>query len=193
VAVEATGASVVEREIRIQASPETVFAFLTDPAKMVRWMGNRAVFEPHAGGAYAVDISWGTRVSGEVVEVVPSNRVVFTWGWEREVFPVPPGSSTVEIVLEPEGDGTLLRLTHRDLPRDMTAFHVLGWDHYLGRLATAAGNGDPGRDPMTSTVRALRAIAPTIPRPHLYRLALRRVSGSLRAARAACRARSRAP
>lgn len=186
-AVEATGASVVEREIRIEASPETVFAFLTDPAKMVRWMGTRAVFEPRAGGAYGVDISWGSRVSGEVVEVVPGSRVVFTWGWEREVFPVAPGASTVEIVLEQDGDGTLLRLTHRDLPAEMTAFHVLGWEHYLGRLALAAADRDPGRDPMTSSVRALRAIAPTIPRPHLYRLAFRRLAAWARPSRARAR------
>jgi uncharacterized protein YndB with AHSA1/START domain len=176
-------ASAVEREIRIEASPQTVFQFLIDPAKMVRWMGTRAIIDARPGGAYGVDISWGTRVRGEIVEVVPDRRVVFTWGWERDVFPVPPGTTTVEIVLEPDGDGTLLRLTHRDLPQDMTAFHVLGWDHYLARLATAAADGDPGRDPMTSTVRALRRIAPTISRSHLYRLALRRVAAVVRARR----------
>ncbi len=182
-AAGAAATSIVEREVRIEASPATVFEFLVDPSKMVRWMGNRAVFDPGPGGAYGVDISWGTRVSGEVVEVVPGRSVVFTWGWEGEVFPVAPGASTVEIVLEPDGEGTLLRLTHRDLPADMTAFHVLGWEHYLARLAIAAADGDPGRDPMTSTFGALRRIAPTISRSHLVVLGFRRVRSGARALR----------
>src|SRR5438067_1495843 len=42
----------VEREIRIDAPPSVVFEFLTDPAKMVRWMGTEAVLEPWPGGRY---------------------------------------------------------------------------------------------------------------------------------------------
>ena len=60
--------------------------------------------------------------------------------------PVPPGSSTVEIELVPDGDGTLLRFTHRDLPSAEAAeSHAHGWDHYLGRLAIAAAGRRPGR------------------------------------------------
>src|SRR5205814_2180912 len=40
----------VERDIRIDAPPSVVFEFLTDPAKMVRWMGTEAVLEPWPGG-----------------------------------------------------------------------------------------------------------------------------------------------
>ena len=39
--------NVVQREIQIAASPATVFAFLTEPDKMLTWMGIEAVFEPH--------------------------------------------------------------------------------------------------------------------------------------------------
>jgi hypothetical protein len=59
-----------------------------------------------------------------------------------------PGSSTIEIELTPEGDGTSLRFVHRDLPSaESTASHGHGWDHYLTRLETAAAGGDPGEDP----------------------------------------------
>jgi len=65
--------------------------------------------------------------------------------------PVPPGSSTIEIELTPDGDGTRLRFVHRDLPSDeAAASHGHGWDHYLERLATAAPGGDPGEDPWLS-------------------------------------------
>jgi hypothetical protein len=71
---------------------------------------------------------------------------VFTWGWENEDALVPPGSSTVEVELVPEGESTLVRLTHRDLPADMRDQHAHGWIHYLGRLAVGAEGGDPGPD-----------------------------------------------
>ena len=60
---------------------------------------------------------------------------------------VPPGSTTVEITLELDGDATLVRLVHRDLPEDSRGPHAHGWETYLGRLAIRANGGDPGPDP----------------------------------------------
>lgn len=136
---------VVVREIRIAARPETVFLFLTDPAKMVRWKGRQATLDPRPGGVYRVDIDGKHIARGEFLEVVPYRRIVFTWGWEGGE-PVPPGSSTVEIVLVPDGDSTILRLTHQGLPAATRDSHREGWEHYLARLALAAAGTDPGRD-----------------------------------------------
>jgi uncharacterized protein YndB with AHSA1/START domain len=72
--------------------------------------------------------------------------VVFTWGWPGEHSPLPPGSSTVEITLIPDGDGTLLRLRHLGLPADQLPLHDRGWEHYLARLIVAGEGGDPGPD-----------------------------------------------
>jgi uncharacterized protein YndB with AHSA1/START domain len=88
----------------------------------------------------------GMAARGRFLELVPDVRVVFTWGWEGSAA-LPPGSTTVEIELVPDGDGTLVRLTHRDLPADERAVHEAGWAHYLPRLALAAEGGDPGVDP----------------------------------------------
>src|SRR5437588_3058468 len=152
----ATTVEVVHREITIDAAPSTVFEFLTDPTKMVRWMGTEAVLDPRPGGDYAVNINGRDRVSGEVIQIVPHRRLMFTWGWEDGALPVGPGQSTVEISLEPEGEGTLLRLTHRDLPQGMHKFHRLGWGYALDRLARVAAGQDPGPDPLRSPVRAAR-------------------------------------
>lgn len=140
-------ANIIKREIRIAARPETVFAFFTDPAKMVRWKGKQAVLDPRAGGIYRVDINGRDIARGEFVEIVPYRRVVFTWGWERDGHPIPPGSSTVEVTLVPDGDGTILTLIHRDLPAEAREAHTHGWMHYLARLADAASGRDPGPDP----------------------------------------------
>ena len=86
--------------------------------------------------------------SGRYVEVVPHSRIVFTWGWEDEGNAVPPGTTTIDVTLTPAGEGTLLRLTHRDLPTaEMRERHGEGWTHYLARLALAAAGQDPGPDP----------------------------------------------
>jgi uncharacterized protein YndB with AHSA1/START domain len=144
----------VEREIAIAASPETVWEFLVDPDKATRWMGQAASFDPRPGGLYRIDVIPGHTAQGEFVELDPPRRLVHTWGWEPgEDGPnqVPSGSSTVEIELLPDGDGTILRFTHRDLPSQAAAdSHAHGWDHYLERLAIAAPGGDPGADPWVS-------------------------------------------
>ena len=127
------------------------------------------------GGDYRVNISGHERVSGEGIEIVPHRRLVFTWGWEDGALPVAPGQSTVEISLEPDGDGTLVRLTHRDLPQGMHAFHTIGWDYALPRLAVVAAGGDPGPDPLRSLIRGTQMVARSLPPRYLYRFARRRL------------------
>jgi uncharacterized protein YndB with AHSA1/START domain len=138
----------IERELRIDASPETVFEFFTDPEKIVRWKGRAATLDPRPGGVYRVELNAEAIVIGEFLEVDPPNRVVFTWGWDGDFAATPPGSSTVEITLTPEGDGTLVHLVHSGLPNaDSVEQHAHGWDMYLGRLEIAVIGGDAGPDP----------------------------------------------
>ena len=128
----------IERIITIAARPETVFRLLTDPREYVRWKGQLAQLEPRPGGDFRVDFPDDKgSVIGEFVEIVPGRRVVFTWGWQDNAI-VPPGSSTVEIDLEPDGQGTRLRLVHRGLPDGALASHTEGWDYFLPRLTNVA-------------------------------------------------------
>jgi uncharacterized protein YndB with AHSA1/START domain len=139
---------VIEREVHIDASPQTVFEFFTDPAKMVRWKGTQATLDPRPGGVYRVEMNEQVIAVGEYVELDPPNRLVFTWGWEGDYASTPPGSSTVEVTFRPDGDGTLVRLVHTDLPSAEAAeAHAVGWDQYIARLVIAAAGGDPGPDP----------------------------------------------
>ena len=147
-------AAVVERELRIEASPETVFDFFVDPNRMIQWMGRKAELDPRPGGTFRVDLN-GRHISrGEYVEIDPPQRVVFTFGWEGETSVVAPGTSTVEVRFSADGDGTLVRFLHRDLPEESRGSHAHGWDHYLQRLAIAASGADPGRDPWSDPDRA---------------------------------------
>ena len=138
----------VAREVMVSASPETIFPFLIAPEKIVRWKGTDAMLDPRPGGIYRVNVAGKNMARGEFVEVSPYSKVVFTWGWEGDTE-VPPGSSTVEVSLTPDGDETIVRLRHTDLPtKESAAKHTMGWDHYMSRLAVAAPGGDPGEDPM---------------------------------------------
>jgi uncharacterized protein YndB with AHSA1/START domain len=134
------------REIMIDATPETIWPFLTDPEKHIEWDGTVAELDPRPGGVYRVLVAGQHQSAGEYVEVDPLKKVVFTFGWEQEGHPIPAGSTTVEITLEREGAKTRVRLVHRGLPDDAVSDHTGGWDHYLQRLAVCASGGDPGPD-----------------------------------------------
>ena len=138
----------VRREVQIAAPPATVFAFLTDPDKILSWMGGEATTEVHPGGLYLVKgIGKNAVVArGAFREVVPVHRLAYSFGWEGNEE-VPPGSSLVEIDLLDRDGGTLLRMTHSGLPNAVQcAYHNRGWAHYMGRLAVAAAGRDPGVD-----------------------------------------------
>jgi uncharacterized protein YndB with AHSA1/START domain len=143
----ATDTTVYERTLAIDASPETVWEFLVDPEKLMRWKGINADLETQPGGIFRCEVIPGHIARGEYVEIDKPNKLVFTWGWDGSED-VPPGSSTIEIELASDGDGTSLRFVHKDLPNaEAIASHAHGWDHYLPRLETAARGGDPGGDP----------------------------------------------
>ncbi len=135
-------------EIEVAAPTEVVWAFLTDPDELVRWLGVAATLEVHPGGTFRFELFEGQFCSGRYVEVVPYRRVVFTWGWEDQAIPVPPGSTTVAIDLEPRLDQrTLVRLTHAGLDWEMRPLHADGWSRYLERLTAVAEGRTPPDDP----------------------------------------------
>lgn len=129
----------VEIERKIAAAPETVFSYLTDPAKFVVWMGTRAELDARPGGRFRIEVENGTVAAGEYLEVDAPTRLVFSWGWEGDAA-VPPGSTTVEITVAAVGSGSLLRLRHLGLPtEEQRQLHQGGWTMYADRLAGLFG------------------------------------------------------
>ncbi len=133
----------VELSLRLEAAPEDVFPFLTEPDHYIRWQGVRAELDPRPGGVFRVWMDADTVAAGEYVEVTPHRRVVFTWGWEGNAE-VPPGSTTVEIDLHSDGDGTTLSLRHTGLPDGAAAaMHEEGWRFFTARLLEVAAGREP--------------------------------------------------
>lgn len=104
------GSVIIEREIFIAASPETIFAFLIDPALMTRWFGIKNMLEPRPGGVFSVRVALDHLARGVFREVVPHRKVAFTLGLgiERSVT----------------GSTETWRVTRRDRTRATRGRHV---------------------------------------------------------------------
>ena len=146
---DSEGSGEFRLEIRIEASPKTVFALLTDPAQMKTWFADLIEADPRAGGRLRASGSLGT-IEGTYVEVVPNKKVVFTWGGVQGLA---PGQSTVEFTLEADAGGTIVRLRHFGLPRSVIEMHRQVWqgaglvkikDSAEGRTPAATCMSDAG-------------------------------------------------
>lgn len=139
---EKPGAREVRHEIYIEASPETIFALLTDATAMKKWQAEIVDADPVPGGVFRLAESGGIEIEGHYVEVVPYSRVVYTWGG---IAGVAPGQSTVEFLLEPRCNGTLVRLRHYNLPEPSFDAHDREWALVgLPKLKAIAEGRDPG-------------------------------------------------
>jgi len=126
---------------RLNAAPEKVYAAWTDPEKIVKWFGPDAgavksvVLDVRTGGRYAIVFSTADgeehHVSGVYREVIPDERLNFTWSWRT----TPERESLVTILIKPDGDGSVLTLIHEqffdEAARDR---HEHGWIGCLNKL-----------------------------------------------------------
>jgi uncharacterized protein YndB with AHSA1/START domain len=126
---------------RYNAPPAKVYAAWADPEKLKRWMGPEHV-EPllveadvRVGGRYRMVMKSpdGEQhdVSGVYREVVPGEKLAFTWAWKS----TPERESLVTVTVKPDGDGTLLTLTHEQFfDDDARDRHQHGWTGALDKL-----------------------------------------------------------
>jgi uncharacterized protein YndB with AHSA1/START domain len=138
------------------APRELVFQAWTDPQRMLQWMGPRShparlmEMDARPGGAWrgcldAADGSGELWQSGTCWEIVPPERVVFTFAWHT-ADGTRGAEQLVTIVFAAVGDKT--RMTFRQSPFQTVESrdgHVLGWhsafdrfDDYLARTAAGA-------------------------------------------------------
>lgn len=134
------------KELLIKAPPGVIFPYLTDPEKFILWMGTDVTIVAEPGGEFRSLCGGVNPSAGTFLEVVPNQKVVFTFGWDLPDHPIPASSTTVEITLTPAGEDTVVRLVHRGLPDDAISDHLKGWTYYLDRLAVVASGGDAGPD-----------------------------------------------
>ena len=147
-----------QKSVLVPRSQDDTFALITQPDQLRRWHAITARVDLRVGGGYRLTVVPGSSAAGAYTEVEGGKRVAFSWGWEGSVE-LPPGASTVHITLEPTDGGTLVSLVHDGLTAGQAASHGEGWDHYLGRLASAGAGGDTGPDIWHAGSRELGPIA----------------------------------
>lgn len=129
----------LDRTVVIQATPAIVFGFLTDTPRWAAWWGAGSEIDARPGGQIKICYPGGTEAVGEVLEVTPPERIVFTYGYASGKM-IPPGGSRVTIQLEPLGAATRLRLTH-ELDNDTVRNdHVQGWRYQLSLFANVVAD-----------------------------------------------------
>jgi uncharacterized protein YndB with AHSA1/START domain len=138
-----TGTEPIVKEIRIAATPETVFEFFTEPAQMTRWLCSEATVDLRVGGVYhqthKADDGKLYHLRSKFIEITPPRRLVFTWMFDKLAHGVEWVESSVEVTFEPDGDGTLVRLVHHNVPEPLHADHSRGWTTLLERLHGVLG------------------------------------------------------
>ena len=136
-----------DRSILIEADRETVFSFFTDSARWATWWGAGSTVDPRPGGALRIQHSNGFVSEGEVLDVTPPERFVFTYSLQG-TRPVPADESKVTIRLEQQPEGTLLKLTHEVSDAVTRDLLVQGWRFQFSLFANAVANyvnaGAPG-------------------------------------------------
>ncbi|WP_152361865.1 SRPBCC domain-containing protein [Microlunatus speluncae] len=140
--------SSIEREFRIEATPEVVYRVISSPEHVREWWPDEAELDPVPGGAGTITFGDPADpdakiVSLLVVEADPPRRFSFRWVYDEGVTPGPGNSLLVTFDLEPNGSGTLLRFSETGftdrgwepgLVEDAHRDHATGWDHFLPRL-----------------------------------------------------------
>jgi len=139
---------VIEQTVRIRARPETVWRYWTDPRRMCDWWGAAAELDPRPGGTCRVEMGGGPVMRGEFLELVPYERIVFSFGWEPTAGapPIAPASTRVEVTLADDLGDTIMRLRHSGIPASQADHHDAGWGHFLPLLAAAAADADESKN-----------------------------------------------
>lgn len=125
---------------RFNAAPATVFAAWTDPEKMIRWLGPKGVVRCEAetdlrvGGGYHIRMVMANdehNVSGIYREIVPNEKLAFTWAWKS----TPDWESLVTVTIKADGAGSLMTLHHEQFFDEKARDdHNNGWTGTIDKL-----------------------------------------------------------
>jgi uncharacterized protein YndB with AHSA1/START domain len=129
----------LDRTLVIGATRDIVFRHFTDSARWAAWWGEGSTVDPRPGGRVYIRHPGGIEASGEILEVAPPERFVFTYGFNSGK-PMPPGSSRVTITLATAQGGTRLNLTHELADAAVRDQHVQGWRFQLSLFANVVAD-----------------------------------------------------
>jgi uncharacterized protein YndB with AHSA1/START domain len=130
----------IERTVRLARPPRDVWPALTTAEGLSAWFGEQATIDLQPGGAASMTFASGTTVEMRVERIEEPN--VFAYTWRLPDLPDDdPRRTYVEFVLEPDGTGTVLRVTETGFAQlpletrsDAYQSHDDGWSQELAEL-----------------------------------------------------------
>src|SRR5690606_3630525 len=126
-------AVVIER--RLAHAPEKVWRALTQPHLISEWLMNND-FVPEVGHEFKLRGEWGRVLDCKVLTREPNGRLAYTWNFDNP-DPAYGLESVVTFTLEPEGQGTLLRVEQSGFRPDQKQAYGgahAGWKQFLEKL-----------------------------------------------------------
>lgn len=127
----------LQLSVHVNASPETVYRFLSEPELFKKWMGPGARLTAET---VSVRYPTGESAMGTIRESIPNEKIVFGWGYSGGNHGLNPDSTKVTIQLEAVAGGTKVTLTHTGLSKAQQTEHSKGWTHYLAQLTSSAAD-----------------------------------------------------
>lgn len=148
----------IEREILIEAPLEMVWAIVTQPEHIARWLSSSAEIDLRPGGEMVLQFErLPMPAVGTVERVEPPHRFAFRWVTperDRDPSDLEPGAreryaTLVEFLLQPDGDRTMLRVVESGFATvagteaqraELAERHQSGWGGFLAQLPSYAAS-----------------------------------------------------
>jgi uncharacterized protein YndB with AHSA1/START domain len=145
----------ISSEVVIDAPPDVVWAIVTEPRHVARWLSDEAEIDLRPGGAMLLTWHGHGAYRARVEAVEPPHTFAFRWLRREDNEPGEGTSTLVEITLAPEGRRTRLRVVETGFGRlpwgeeDKARYadeNTHGWNHELNELRDYAAHLASGPD-----------------------------------------------
>lgn len=106
----------------IPATPHDIYAAWLSSAGHSAMTGSDAEVDPAVGGAFE---AWDGYITGRTISLDPDRRIVQSW--RTSEFDESQPDSQIEVLLEPDGEGTRVTIRHTNVPDGQLGYEQGGW------------------------------------------------------------------
>ena len=158
----------------IPASPQDIYEAWLDSMGHSRMTGGAAQMSDQIGAEVS---AWDGYISGRNLELIPAERIVQSW--RTSEFGDTHEDSTITVILQSLGDGTLLTLEHSNVPDERRSYEEGGWQSNYFEPMTAYFAERQQKSARAAPRKAAAKARPKTKRP--ARVPLKRAAASAKA------------
>jgi uncharacterized protein YndB with AHSA1/START domain len=107
---------------RVAAPPEEVYVAWLSSDEHSAMTGGEAHIDARVGGDFD---AWDGYIRGTTLALEPFSRIVQSWRTQN--FTDEHEDSQIEVLFDADGDGTLVRVRHSNVPADQLGYENGGW------------------------------------------------------------------